>query len=140
MFQIAQSTQNVYVEMAKQVNSGAIDTFSMSEIARTSSITVAQNEAAFLKAPSIIDTNPFDIECEIFDFNKFEDVGKLRVFDGQSLPAKDYRFEVVGNQEDNQYIEAMLRKSVRITCLKEVIHDPLSTEKVIRLQVLKVIK
>lgn len=64
--------------------------------------------------------------------------GTLRVFEGQLLPIKDYRFEVAGSQADSDYIEAMLRKSVRITCLREVTVDPLAQEKIVRLQVLRV--
>lgn len=86
----------------------------------------------------MIDPQPIELDCEIFDFNKFEDSGKLRVFDGQLLPMKDYRFSVVGNQADQTYIEAMLRRNVKVICLREVIVDPLAQEKIVRLQVLKV--
>ena len=60
------------------------------------------------------------------------------MFDGQMLPMKDYRFSVVGNQADQSYIEAMLRRSVKVACLREVIVDPLAQEKIVSLQVLKV--
>lgn len=124
--------------MAKNVTSGAISSFSLSDVRGDAGIRIAQNEAAFFDVPSTIDPQPIDLDCEIFDFNKFEDSGKLRVFDGQALPMKDYRFSVVGKQADSDYIEAMLRRSVRITCLREITVDPLAQEKVVRLQVLKV--
>ena len=56
------------------------------------------------------------------------------MFDGQMLPMKDYRFSVVGNQADQSYIEAMLRRSVKVVCLREVIVDPLAQEKIVRHQ------
>lgn len=138
VYNIAKASQKVYVDMAKNVTAGTINSFTLSDIRGDSSIRIAQNEAAFFDIPSVIDTQPIELECEIFDFNKFEDSGKLRVMDGQALPIKDYKFSVVGNQADSDYIEAMLRQSVKITCLKEVMLDPLSQEKVVRLQVLKV--
>lgn len=138
VFNIARASQRTYVDMARQVSSGQIDSFSLLEGRRSSGIRIAANEAAFFDIPSSIDPEVLDVQCEIFDFNKFEDVGKLRVFEGQLLPPKDYRFSVVGNQADSDYIEAMLRKMVQIKCMREIIVDPLAQEKIVRLQVLKV--
>lgn len=138
VYNIAKLTQKTYIDMAKQVTDGSITLFSLNEAIHHSGIVIAQNEASFFNIPSTIEVEPIEIDCEIFDFNKFEDTGKLRVFENQVLPSKDYRFEVVGKQADSQYIEAMLRKSVKITCLKEIIVDPLETQKIVKLQVLKV--
>lgn len=138
VYNIAKASQRVYVDMAKNVTSGRINSFALTEKTSEAGIRIAQDEAAFFDIPSIIDPNPLELDCEIFDFNKFEDSGKLRVFDDQELPMKDYRFSVVGNQADQTYIEAMLRRAVRVTCLREVVVDPLAQEKIVRLQVLKV--
>jgi hypothetical protein len=48
------------------------------------------------------------------------------------------QFSVVGQQADSDYIVAMLRRSVKIVCLREVRVDPLAQEKIVRLQVLQV--
>jgi hypothetical protein len=138
VYNIAKTSQCAYVDMAKNVTGGAINSFSLTEKAGGAAIRIAQNEAAFFDVPSVIDPQSIELDCEIFDFNKFEDSGKLRVFEGQVLPMKDYRFSVVGNQADQAYIEAMLRRTVRVTCLREIIVDPLAQEKIVRLQVLKV--
>lgn len=138
VYNIAKGSQRVYVEMAKNVTMGSIRSFSLTASRSGSGIRIAQDEAEFFDIPSNIDPQPIEIDCEIFDFNKFEDSGKLRVLDGQALPVKDYRFSVVGSQADSDYIEAMLRRSVKIVCLREVTVDPLAQEKVVRLQVLKV--
>lgn len=138
VYNIAKSSQRIYVDMAKNVVDGTINSFSLTERNGESAIRIAQNEASFFNVPSVIDPQPLELDCEIFDFNKFEDIGKLRVFDGQTLPSKDYRFSVVGNQADQPYIEAMLRRHVKVTCLREVVIDPLAQEKIVRLQVLKV--
>ncbi len=138
VYNIAKSSQRIYVDMAKNVVDGTINSFSLTERNGESAIRIAQNEASFFNVPSVIDPQPLELDCEIFDFNKFEDIGKLRVFDGQALPSKDYRFSVVGNQADQPYIEAMLRRHVKVICLREVVIDPLAQEKIVRLQVLKV--
>jgi hypothetical protein len=138
VYNIAKASQRVYVDMAKNVTAGTINSFSLSEKSGGGSIRVAEDEAAFFDIPSVIDPQPIELDCEIFDFNKFEDLGKLRVFEDQVLPTKDYRFSVVGNQADQTYIEAMLRRQVKVTCLREVIVDPLAQEKIVRLQILKI--
>jgi hypothetical protein len=138
VYNIARASQRVYVDMARNVTAGTINSFSLSEKSGDVAIRIAQDEAAFFDVPSVIDPQAIELDCEIFDFNKFEDMGKLRVFEDQVLPTKDYRFSVVGNQADQTYIEAMLRRQVKITCLREVIVDPLAQEKIVRLQVLKV--
>lgn len=139
VYNIAKATQRVYVDMAKNVTAGTINSFSLSEKSGDVAIRVSKDEAAFFDIPSVIDPQPIALYCEIFDFNKFEDMGKLRVFEDQVLPPKDYRFSVVGNQADQTYIEAMLRRQVKVTCLREVIVDPLAQEKIVRLQVLKIV-
>lgn len=138
VYNIARASQRVYVDMAKNVTAGTINSFSLSEKSEDIAIRVAEDEAAFFDIPSVIDPQPIELDCEIFDFNKFEDLGKLRVFEDQVLPTKDYRFSVVGNQADQTYIEAMLRRQVKVTCLREVIVDPLAQEKIVRLQILKI--
>lgn len=138
VYNIARATQKVYVDLAKQIATGHVDTFRLTSPRDLHGIELSANEAEFFDIPSVIDTTPIEVDCEIFVFNKFEDTGTLRVFEGQVLPIKDYRFEVVGSQADSDYIEAMLRKSVRITCLREVTVDPLAHEKIVLLQVLRV--
>jgi hypothetical protein len=138
VYNIAKLSQNNYNDLASHVLNDSIRSFSLSDGAAGGGILMAQNEAAYFDLPSTIETEQLELECEIFDFNKFEDTGKLRVVDGQALPSKDYRFSVVGNQADVTYIEAMLRKTVKVTCLKEIKSDPLAQEKIVRLQVLKV--
>jgi hypothetical protein len=137
VFQIADNSQRIYVDVAKQINRGGVDQFSLTD-GRGTGLSLTTTEAAYFDTASVIDTTPIKIECEIFDFNKFEDTGKLRVIQPQELPANDYRFTVVGNQAEHGYIEAMLRKSVKVTCLREVTLDPLKGEKIVRLQVLSV--
>jgi hypothetical protein len=78
------------------------------------------------------------INCEIFDFNKFANTGKLIVGDGQPVPKGEYKFWVIGDQDVSEYISAMLRKHVNVTCLRELAQNPFSQERVIRLQLINV--
>lgn len=50
----------------------------------------------------------------------------------------DYRFEVICHQDVYAYIEAMLRQAVLVTCLREVSENPISGDRIVRLQVINI--
>jgi len=88
--------------------------------------------------PTLVDDVLVQLECEIFDFNKFRDTGKLVVSDGQPVAKGEYKFSVVGNQDVADYISAMLHKHVKVSCLREISQDPFAPGRVVRLQLTKV--
>lgn len=99
-------------------------------------LTLPERDLFFL--PSQIDQNPISLQCEIFDFNKYNNSGKLQVFPEQEVPHGEYRFQVIGNQAIVPFIEAMLRTRVTVKCLKETSADPFGKGKVYRLQVIDI--
>lgn len=101
-------------------------------------IGIALADRELFDLPSRVEEAPYRLRCEIFDFNKFDNVGKLHVFAEQTIPEGDYRFEVIGNQDVSTYIEAMLRQEVFVTCLREVSDNPISGDRVVRLQVINI--
>lgn len=101
-------------------------------------VTFSPADRDLFELPTKIEDVPHKIECEVFLFDKLDRQGRLRVLPGEPLPEGDYRFEVVGNQSVATYIEAMLQKVVKVTCLREVAENPLSGEKVYRLQVIDI--
>lgn len=88
--------------------------------------------------PTRIEDVPYSVRCEIFEFDKIDRDGRLRVLPAQAIPPGDYRFEVVGSQPVASYIEAMLEKVARVTCLREVSENPISGERIYRLQVVAI--
>lgn len=88
--------------------------------------------------PSRIEEQQHGIDCEIFEFDKYDGTGRASIFDGQSIPKGEYRFSVVGHQDLNEYIEAMLRRHVNVTCFEEIVDHPLIGRKIAALQVLNV--
>ncbi|BES70021.1 hypothetical protein RE428_10390 [Marinobacter nanhaiticus D15-8W] len=75
--------------------------------------------------PVSVDEEPKTINCDIFDFNKYDRIGKLRVSESQQLPEGNYKFKVIGRQEVEDYILSMTEKQVEIHCLVEYENDPL---------------
>jgi hypothetical protein len=105
---------------------------------RNSKILLTRREKELFNLPSIIDDKPMTLDCEVFDFNKFDNVGKLLVAPGQKVPAGEYRFTAIGDQESALYIEAMMYQKVKIRCLKEMTPDPFAGSKITALQVIEV--
>lgn len=101
-------------------------------------IAMSLSDRGLFDFPSKIEDAIHKIKGEIFDFNKFENAGKLHVFAGQSIPEGDYRFVLIGKQDVVAYIQAMLRQAVMISCLQEVSHNPISGDKIVCLQVVSV--
>jgi len=88
--------------------------------------------------PSRVEDQPYQVECELYEFDKFDKNGRLRVGPGQSIPEGQYRFEVVGSQAAADYVAAMLKQSVKVTCHREVAENPINGDKIFRLQVISV--
>lgn len=101
-------------------------------------IGLSLNERDLFIFPSRVEDQPHRIECEIYEFDKFDKDGRLRVGPGETIPEGTYKFEVVGSQAAADYVAAMLKQSVRVTCLREVAENPINGEKIYRLQVISV--
>jgi len=93
------------------------------------------NDRTLFDFPINLVDQPYEIECEIFDFNKFKNNGRLRVNDGQGIPPGDYSFSIFGSQDNVNYIYSMLKPLVTIECLVEVGVNPFEREKIVHLQI-----
>lgn len=101
-------------------------------------IELTLKDKGLFKTKSQIEEEPISLECDIFDFNKKKNSGKLIVNKDQPVAQGEYSFSVLGSQETSNYILSMLRTSVVIKCLKERIEDPLSETVVQKLHVINV--
>jgi hypothetical protein len=101
-------------------------------------ISFLPSDRDLFELPTKIEEAPYRVKCEIFEFDKIDREGRLRVLPGEWIPDGDYRFKVVGKQSVSAYIEAMLRKVVKVTCLREVAQNPISGERIYRLQVIDI--
>jgi len=137
VFNIGQMSVTSYQALTKPIEENAVEfvAFGDNDIG---TIRLDSSNADMFSLPSQIETTPLRLKCEIFDFNKFENLGKLYVYPGEVAKEGDYRFQVIGKQDVALFIEAMLRKQVSITCLREISPNPFSPEKIVRFQVISV--
>lgn len=88
--------------------------------------------------PTNIDESPVLLLCDIFDFNKYENMGRARVAPEQAVLPGNYRFKNIGDQSVEDFILSMTEKQVRLHCLVKYVYDPLSESKIDELLVIKV--
>lgn len=137
VYNIGQMSVNNYVSLVKPIEDKTLDYLAFGD-ARIGAIKLDASNADVFSVPSQVETTPLQLRCEIFDFNKFENIGKLYVYPGEVVKEGDYRFQVIGDQNTAQYIEAMLRKEVTVNCLREIAPNPFSPEKIVRFQIISV--
>jgi len=102
-------------------------------------IVLGPEDRTLFDLPTEFQEQPIRVECEIFNFNKFKNSGKLRINDGQVLPSGDYSFSIFGSQNNINYIYSMLQPQVTIECLVEVAVNPFGKEIISKLHVVGII-
>ncbi len=137
VFNIASMSVGHYQELAKALDMGRVTDICLGE-SSSRDIEISLSDRDIFGFPSRVEDQPHSIECEVYEFDKFDKDGRLRVGPGQTVPEGQYRFEVVGNQSASEYIAAMNKRAVRVVCLREVAENPISGEKIYRLQVTSV--
>lgn len=93
-------------------------------------IQLTSNKKGLFFPPTRIDETPVKLTCDIYDFNKYDNVGKARVPLKQHIPAGDYRFKNIGDQAVENFILSMTEAQVTLNCLIKYQHDPLSDNRI----------
>ena len=91
-----------------------------SRFAQAKDIYLGEEDKEIFDIPTRTRQEPAKIECEIFAYNKFKNSGRLSVsISGQSIPPEEYGFSIMGGQDSVNYIYALLKPQVALTCLIE---------------------
>lgn len=101
-------------------------------------IRMSLKEKGLYYPPTSIDGDSKIIKCDIFDFNKYDRIGKLRVSESQQIPEGNYRFRVYGSQEVEDYILSMAEKEVKVHCMVEYENDPLRERRISTLLIIDI--
>lgn len=137
VFYIAAASLPHYEFLTKQLSPNKVTSFKLAEN-NGRGIYLNEADKDIFDLPTKVEEKQHQLICEIFEFDKYESTGRLSVFDAQSIPKGEYRFNVIGRQDINEYIEAMLHRQVEVSCLEETVNNPLLGRKVVALQVLNV--
>ena len=119
-----------------------IDQFKVSEISskpqlqEEPDIYIGPNDKEMFDIPTRIEKETVSLGCEIYDFNKYKNKGKLSVKEpGQAVPVGDYNFEIFGSQDNVEYIYSMLKPRIELYCLIEMESNPFGDDRVHKLHV-----
>lgn len=88
--------------------------------------------------PTQVDETPIKLTCDIFDFNKYDKIGKARVPADQPIPPGNYKFKNIGDQTVDDFILSMTEPQVTLNCLIKYQHDPLSESRIAEILVVRV--
>ena len=113
VIQIAEKSLPKYQDLAHMLEPGKIETISAGEESNPEMVLKLEDKNIF-DFPTKVEEIPIEVECEIFTFNKFKNVGKLRISGDQAIPKGDYNFSIFGNQDNVNYIHSMLKPLVII--------------------------
>jgi hypothetical protein len=132
--QIAEKALPKYQDLAHMLEEGKLESISAGSLEKPE-IALKTDERNLFDLPTTIEKDPIEVKCEIFDFNKFKNIGKMRVAPGQSVPSGDYSFSIFGSQDNVDYIYSMLKPLVTVNCIIEKAKSPLGPKLISHLHV-----
>lgn len=110
---------------------------------------VDENKEGFMLTPKERDLfNPstelekdvITIEANIFRYDKEANTGKLRVFEGQTIPQGEYNFKPIKQSSPVLYIMAMAKSTVIVNVLKEIEKHASGVTRISRLHIVSIEK
>ena len=126
VFQIAQLALPNYQDLAHLLGNRKLTEVSAGHrFSSKHDIYLGEADRDAFDIPTKIQKETTELKCEVFDFNKYKNSGKLSVSDaGQAIPPGDYNFTIFGNQDNAEYIYTLLRPQVSLYCLVEEAMSP----------------
>lgn len=139
VIQIGQQSHANYQNLTKLIEKEGVTkiTVGTKEVA---DIRLGSEDKDLFDLPMDIMSEVVKLECDIFDFNKHRNVGKLAVSNGQAVPEGEYLFSVAGDRDYVEFVESMLKSRVMVEAQTEMRQDELGNPVVAHLEVLSVVE
>lgn len=137
VYQIAQLSVNNWRSLNHKLKKGQIDSYILGNQQYPEISLAAENKNIF-DNPTKVDKESIQIVCDIFDFNKRQNSGKLSINDSGAIPEGDYNFTVIGSQDYIEYISSMAKSETTVTVFKEVSINPLGDSTIVRLHIVEI--
>lgn len=137
VIQIGKLALHNYQNLAGMIDPKKLDHISANPVLQeTPDIYIGPNDKNMFDVPRRIEKETVELRCEIYDFNKYKNSGKLSVaVTGEPVPEGEYNFEIFGSQDNVEYIYSMLKPQVELHCLIEMESNPFGEDKVYKLHV-----
>lgn len=134
---IGELSVNHWRSLNHKLKEGQVNSYSMGTPNKPE-IKLSSCDKNIFDNPIHIDKIPVEVNCDIYDFNKRNNAGKLTVAGCSDISEGDYLFTVVGDQDRIEYISSMAKPEVKAVVLKEVSIDPLGETRIKRLHIIEV--
>ncbi|MGD9687563.1 MAG: hypothetical protein AB7U43_11385 [Desulfobacter sp.] len=133
----ADQSEKSFKKLAKMVSPGAIDSISSLD-AYGDGFCLSESDKHLFNPRTRIDNEVITIDCDIFKYDKNSNNGKLTVFEGQRIPAREYSFNPVRYSDSSQFIAAMGRSSVKVHVLREIEIHTTGAERISSLRIVSI--
>lgn len=135
--QIGEFALPSYQKLAHLIEPNKINHISAGECDQaTPDIFLGESDKEIFDIPTKIDKETIPLKCEIFNFDKFKNTGKLAVtVKGQDVEKGTYNFSIFGSQDNIEYIQSMLKREVELFCLIEFASNPFGEDNIYKLHV-----
>lgn len=126
-----------YQNLAGMIDPNKLDLISANPVNQVEpDIYLGANDKHLFDVPKRIEKETIELRCEIYDFNKYKNIGKLSIaLPGQPVPEGEYNFEIFGSQDNVSYIYSMLKPQIDLHCLVELESNPFGEDKVHKLHI-----
>jgi len=137
VFQIAQMALPNYQDLAHLLGDKKLTEISAGhKFSSQHDIYLNELDRGAFDVPSKIQKETTELQCEVYDFNKYKNVGKLSVSaGGQEVPPGEYGFTIFGNQDNVEYIYTLLKPQVTLYCLVEESVSPFGGTEIQKLHI-----
>lgn len=137
VFQIGKLALPNYQDLAHLIGSKKLTEISAgARNTEARDIYLGKNDKETFDIPTKIKKETTELKCEVFDFNKYKNIGKLSVSTAdQEIPQGEYNFTIFGDQDNVDYIYSMLKPEVVLHCLVEELRSPFGGIDVVKLHV-----
>lgn len=137
VFEIGKLALPAYQELSHMIGQNKLHEISAGRRSqRHPDIFIGSHDNKAFDIPTKIQKETTELRCEVYDFNKYKNAGKLRVSQpDQGIPEGSYNFSIFGNQDNVEYIYSMLKPEVALFCLVEEADSPFGEKNIVRLYV-----
>ena len=141
VIQIGQLSLNSHQDLAHLISENKIDKIQAGPSnSNIPDMYLGKKDKNIFDLPTTLQKNTIELNCEIFNFNKFKNTGRLAVTnEAQAIPLGEYSFEIFNNQDNTDYIYSLLKPQVTANCLVEEVASPFGGSKVHKLHIINII-
>lgn len=122
-----------YKNLTKLIESGDVERIVV-ESNNEEAVHLGMEDKDLFVLPESKEELPITLNAEIYRFDKYKNIGKMRVFPNQKIPEGDYTFSVDDKQQIEKFIYCMIQNVVKVKVVVEYTEDAFVGNKISNLK------